>query len=118
MTLHPREGALAGALLACILAACGGSAVSATNATPTTHVDLPRSYRFDPAAISVSAGKTVTWTNDDNFTHSVRLIDMNNQIVGVMHPGDHVSYTFTKPGTYHYDCSFHPHDMQGIVVVH
>jgi plastocyanin len=35
-----------------------------------------------------------------------------------MHPGDHVSYTFTAPGTYHYDCSFHPHDMQGVVVVH
>jgi plastocyanin len=115
---RPLEGALLGALLAAVLGACGGSSASAANATATTHVDLPRSYRFDPSAISIKAGQTVTWTNDDNFTHSVRLIDQNDKVVGIMHPGDHVSYTFTAPGTYHYDCSFHPHDMQGVVVVH
>ena len=32
-------------------------------------VDLPKSYKFAPAAITVTAGTTVTWTNDDNFTH-------------------------------------------------
>jgi plastocyanin len=115
--IRPVEGALVGALLAAALAACGGG-VSAAHATRTTHVDLPRSYRFDPSSITISTGQTVTWTNDDNFTHSVRLTDQNNRIVGIMHPGDHVSHTFSAPGTYHYDCSFHPHDMQGIVVVH
>jgi plastocyanin len=35
-----------------------------------------------------------------------------------MHPGQHLSFAFTTPGTYRYDCSFHPHDMQGVVVVH
>jgi plastocyanin len=116
--LHPVEGALVGALLTGALCACGGSSVDAAHTTSTTHVDLPRSYLFQPAAISITAGQTVTWTNDDNFTHSVRLLDQNNEVVGIMHPGEHVSHTFSSPGTYHYDCSFHPQNMQGIVVVH
>jgi plastocyanin len=117
MTMVRWKGALAGALLALGLCACGGGA-DAAHATPTTSVDLPPSYRFAPAAITVKVGQTVTWTNHDNFTHSVRLTDQGNRTLGVMHPGERVSFAFTTPGTHHYDCSFHPHDMQGIVVVH
>jgi plastocyanin len=117
MSIIRREGVLAGALLAAGLCACGGAA-GAANPTATTSVDLPRSYRFDPSAITIAAGQTVTWTNHDNFTHSVRLTDQGNRTIGVMHPGQHVSFAFTTPGTYRYDCSFHPHDMQGVVVAH
>jgi len=48
----------------------------------------------------------------------VQFTDHGNQMVGVMHPGDRTSFTFTSPGTYHYECSFHPQNMRGIVVVH
>jgi plastocyanin len=116
MNLDLREGALVGALLAA-LCACGGG-VDAAHPTATTRVDLPKSYRFDPSAITVTRGQTVTWTNDDNFTHSVRLADQGNRTIGVMHPGEHVSFTFTSRGAYHYDCSFHPQNMKGLVVVH
>ncbi len=79
-------------------------------------VDLPRSYRFAPAAIRVTAGTRVTWTNHDVFTHGVRLADRAGQPL-VLRPGDSVSFVFTAPGLYRYDCPFHPHDMRGTVEV-
>lgn len=36
---------------------------------------------------------------------------------GVMHPGGKITHGFDKPGTYRYDCSFHPNNMQGTVIV-
>jgi len=97
-------------------AAVGCSNSSGANASPvaTTSVDLPKSYKFEPAAVTVKAGSTVTWTNDDNFTHSVRIEGATPM---VMKPGEKVTFTFDKAGTFKYDCSFHPTDMQGEVVV-
>jgi plastocyanin len=97
-----------------LLAACSAGASAAPVAT--NHVDLPRSYKFAPADITVALGTTVTWTNNDQFTHSVRLIDDGGQVL-VMKPGESVSHTFEQPGLRHYDCSFHPHDMRGTVLV-
>ncbi|HEU0248987.1 MAG TPA: plastocyanin/azurin family copper-binding protein [Gaiellaceae bacterium] len=80
----------------------------------TTQVSMPPSYRFDPRTIEVDAGAVVTWTNDDHFTHTVELEDMPDREVG---KGETVSIAFPNPGTYHYVCTLHPHDMQGEVVV-
>jgi plastocyanin len=114
---HP-SGAGAALLLAVLaLAAVGCSATNgAADASPvaTTKVDLPKSYKFAPAAITVTAGSTVTWTNDDNFTHSVRIEGAEPL---VMKPGESVTHTFDKAGTFKYDCSFHPQNMKGEVVV-
>ena len=80
----------------------------------TNAVDLPPSYRFAPADIVVPAGTTVTWTNHDNFTHNVRLLDDGGDTMEIA-PGESVSFTFTGPGEHRYDCSFHPNDMTGMV---
>jgi plastocyanin len=99
---------------ALVLAAC--SAAAPASPVATSQVDLPRSYKFAPAAITVPVGTTVTWTNHDNFTHSVRLIDDGGAVM-TMKPGASVSYTFETAGLRHYDCSFHPQDMKGTVLV-
>jgi plastocyanin len=101
-------------LLAIWLAACSSGA----SATPvaTNQVDLPKSYKFQPAEISVPVGTTVTWTNHDVFTHAVRLLDDGGTVM-VMKPGESVSFTFDKVGTHNYDCSFHPQNMKGSVIV-
>src|SRR5688572_33417198 len=70
---HPLRPALAAFFVAFLAVACQGAEPNAPVAT--TQVDLPRSYKFAPEDIVVSAGATVTWTNNDNFTHSVRLLD-------------------------------------------
>jgi plastocyanin len=100
------------------LAGCAGPSAAAQSAptpVPTNVVDLPPSYKFEPAHISVSAGTTVTWTNHDNFTHSVKVDGQSE--VHVIHPGESTQITFSTPGDYHYICTFHTQDMQGTVSV-
>lgn len=111
-----RRARVVGALfgLGLLLAACAPQA--ATEPVATNEVNLPPSYRFEPAAITVPDGTTVTWTNNDNFTHNVRLLDDGGEVLDLP-PGESVSFTFTGPGEHRYDCSFHPGDMSGVVVV-
>ena len=109
------------AALALALAGCsgsGGAGSGASGPVATTAVDLPPSYRFAPPDISVAAGATVTWTNHDNFTHSVAFLDGGLPAdPRLMKPGETATFTFTTPGTFHYQCSFHPQNMKGTVVV-
>lgn len=97
-----------------LVAACGGGAAASQRPTVTTTVDLPKSYRFAPAAITVPAGATVTWTNHDNFTHNVSLEGAD---LVAMAPGESVTHMFATPGLYSYVCSLHPKDMKGSVLV-
>ena len=53
--------------------------------------------------------------NNDNFTHSVRLLDSGE--TQFMKPGESVTHAFATPGLYRYECSLHPKDMQGSVLV-
>jgi len=106
---------VAALLLASVLAACAAGTES-VEPVATDHVDLPPSYRFEPAAITVPDGTTVTWTNSDNFTHNVRLLDDGGDTLEIA-PGESVSFTFSGVGEHRYDCSFHPNDMNGVVVV-
>ena len=111
-----RRGWLLAALLP-VLAACAGQGAPASP-TATSAVDLPPSYRFAPAAIVVPAGTTVTWTNDDHFTHSVQVLDGGlPSDPHVMEPGQTTTITFATAGTYHYQCHLHPQNMQGSVTV-
>ena len=82
----------------------------------TTDVDLPKSYKFEPAAISIDAGDEVTWTNNDDFPHNVHLLD-GSDVTEDLPVGESVSMTFDEAGEYYYECSIHPQQMQGKVVV-
>jgi plastocyanin len=122
MTRLRRAVGLALALAAAVaFAACStGSGGGASSAVPvaTSMVDLPPSYKFAPLAITVSAGTEVTWTNHDNFTHSVQFKDGGLPADPmVMQPGSSATFTFATPGTYHYQCHLHPQQMQGTVTV-
>jgi plastocyanin len=108
----------AAALTLLVLGGCTSS--SRANASPvaTTTVDLPKSYKFAPAAIVVQTGATVTWTNNDNFSHSVAFLDGGLPSTPmVMNPGQSATFTFDHAGTFHYQCHFHPQNMQGTVTV-
>jgi plastocyanin len=110
---YPFHPALA-ILFALLLTACNQANEPAAPVA-TNEVDLPRSYRFAPEDIVVPAGAHVVWTNNDNFTHSVRFADGGE--VQMMKPGESVSHTFGTPGLFRYDCSLHPQDMRGSVLV-
>jgi plastocyanin len=93
-------------------AGCGGAGESEPVAT--TEVTMAKSYRFEPETIEIAAGETVTWTNEDNFTHTVEVAGRGDHEVA---RGESLSLTFDEPGTYEYVCTLHRHDMDGTVIV-
>jgi plastocyanin len=104
---------LATVVPAAFAAGCGGTGLSGSPVA-TNRVELPKSYRFDPAVISIKAGTSVTWTNHDNFTHTVKVEDGDDHKLS---RGESVTISFPKPGTYHYVCTLHSQDMRGEVIV-
>ncbi len=101
---------LAAALL---VAGCGGAGESG-EPVATTEVEMVKSYRFEPETIEIQAGDKVTWTNEDNFTHTVQVEGQGDHKVA---QGESVSITFDEPGTFDYVCTLHSRDMEGTVVV-
>jgi plastocyanin len=94
-------------------AGCGGAGES-SEPVATTEVKMVKSYRFDPKTIEIRAGETVTWTNEDNFTHTVEVDGQEDHKVD---QGDSFEIKFDTPGTYHYVCTLHSKDMDGTVIV-
>jgi plastocyanin len=108
--LLPAVAVLAAAVLA---ASCGGAGES-SEPVATTEVKMVKSYTFAPKTIEIEAGQTVTWTNEDNFTHTVEVEGQEDHEVG---QGESVEITFEEPGTYDYVCTLHSQDMDGTVIV-
>jgi len=73
-------------------------------------------FSFGSMALTVSAGTTVTWTNDDDVPHTVVSEDKTTFKSKALDTGEKFSYTFTKPGKYPYFCSVHPKMIAEIVV--
>ena len=95
-------------------------------------LNTPAEVWYDPSAITVISGDTITWYNDDREAHTVTSGDspgrfgwMDNKDFGTpdgvfdserFMPGESWSYTFEKSGTFSYFCTIHPW-MEGIVIV-
>jgi plastocyanin len=72
-------------------------------------------FSFGPAALTVPAGTTVTWTNRDDIPHTVVSTDGAFKSKA-LDTDDKFSFVFSKPGTYPYFCSIHP-KMTGQIIV-
>ena len=72
-------------------------------------------FVFVPATLTVPAGATVTWTNQDQEPHTVVAGDGSFHSPG-LGTGATYSYTFPTAGSFDYICSIHPF-MHGTVVV-
>ena len=99
-----------------VLAGCASPVSNAQPPIETNQVTMPPSYRFDPVAIQVPAGTTVTWRNADNFSHSVRVAGGDFPMLELP-PGESGTITFDQPGEYAYVCTYHAQDMKGTVSV-
>jgi|SRR5689334_18439090 amicyanin len=92
------------------------SAVAAQEKNQNAEVKIDN-FSFGPAALTVSAGSTVTWTNRDDIPHTVVSTDDPKVFKSkVLDTDEKFSFTFTKAGTYSYFCSVHP-KMTGKVIV-
>jgi len=72
-------------------------------------------FAFNPATLTIPAGTTVTWTNQDDMLHTVTAANRLFSSKG-LETGDVYSHTFTTPGTYTYFCSLHPRMTATIIV--
>lgn len=89
---HSRQVQLAGAV---------------TSQAATYTVTSPGDY-FMPRTLSVNVGDTVIFNNTDTDAHTIISVpDAPDQIELALESGKQGSFTFTKPGIYHYYCSLH-----------
>jgi plastocyanin len=90
----------------------GAAVMAAPAADMAVKID---NFTFTPQRITVKAGTTVTWTNQDDIPHTVTSATKAFRSKA-LDTDDKFSFTFTTAGVYEYFCSLHPH-MTGTIVV-
>ncbi len=83
-----------------------------------------RNIAFDPQSITIQAGQTVRWTNDEVVTlHTVTSGSSGDDGAGalfdsgIFQPGQSFEHTFNEPGTFVYFCELHPTSMFDATVI-
>lgn len=107
-------------------------AVASAVASPATAaiVKMTDQLQFEPPAVTVAVGETVTWINESAMAHTATDDPAKNPVAqtypeyaqlpdgaapwdsGLLQEGQSFSYTFTVPGTYDYFCI--PHVLSGM----
>ena len=99
-------------LLAGLTQVLAGEAVKAAASTATVNID---NFKFTPATLTVTAGTTVTWKNEDDSPH--RIGDQTGSFKSAaLDTDDTFSHTFAAAGEYPYICTIHPYMVGKIVV--
>jgi plastocyanin len=103
--------------LALVAALFTVAAVGVAGAAGTKTVTL-KNIAFSPRSVSISRGSTVTFAfRDGGTTHNVASTGRTRfRTIGNRSSGSQ-SRTFTRAGTYRYECTLHP-GMTGRIVVH
>ena len=78
--------------------------------------------QFDPKDITVKAGETITFTNDESIPHDVHKTsgpgkDFSSGDTGGMQEGDTFELKLDEPGKYGYVCNVHAPGMAGTITV-
>jgi plastocyanin len=94
------------------LTAAGEAVVAAAASPATVQID---NFAFTPATLTVTAGTTVTWKNEDDSPH--RIGDKNGTFKSAaLDTDDTFAHTFAAPGEYPYICTIHPYMVGKIIV--
>jgi plastocyanin len=128
--------ALTFACLALGLAACGGdddsggSSGGSSNQPADTGGGAAKgsasvsmqNIQFSPKDVTIKAGGTVTFTNDESVPHDVHKesgpgADFASGPDGGMQQGDTFKLKLDQPGTYDYVCHVHAPGMAGTITV-
>jgi plastocyanin len=94
------------------LTAAGEAVITAAASPATIKID---NFAFAPTTLTVTAGTTVTWKNEDDSPH--RIGDQKGTFKSeALDTDDTFSHTFAAPGEYPYICTIHPYMVGKIVV--
>jgi plastocyanin len=77
---------------------------------------------FNPSDVTVNAGDTITFTNNEDIAHDVHKTsgpggDFSSGADGGMPEGATFELTLDQPGTYEYVCHVHASSMTGTINV-
>lgn len=113
----PRLTALRALLSGLLLTAAALVLPATTAQAATTHQVVMSGYAFSPRSLTITAGDTVTWVNEDQAPHNVKTTSGPASVQSAMlSKGATFSHTFTTPGTYGYECTVHP-GMTAMLIV-
>ena len=90
------------------LAGCSGGASTGGGATV-----VESKIAFSPSTLTVKAGDVVTFKNQDSVPHDVKI---DNKDLGKQSPGQDVTWTAARDGSYPFSCIIHP-SMTGQITV-
>ena len=81
-----------------------------------------KNIQFEPSDVTIKAGETVTWTNEEGVAHDVDKTSgpgpqFSSGPEGGMMEGDTFAQTFDQTGTYEYVCRVHAPGMAGTIEV-
>jgi plastocyanin len=136
MTLRAPMTKLLLPILACLvlgLAACGGdddggggggggsTEQSGGGGGAGVEVSM-ENVQFEPQDVTVKAGETITFTNNESIPHDVHKTsgpgdDFSSGGSGEMQQGDTFELTLDQPGSYEYVCNVHAPGMAGTITV-
>ena len=111
-------------LLALIVfsAGCAQQTQTEKTAETTANVITIRGFAFNPPALTIKAGTTVTWVNEDSAPHIIASdphpthTDLPGLVSGELSGGQNYSFIFNETGTFTYHCHVHP-SMKGTIIV-
>jgi plastocyanin len=94
------------------LTTAGEAIVAAAASTATVNIE---NFKFLPGTLTVPAGTSVIWKNEDDSPH--RIGDKTGMLKSEALDSDETfSHTFATSGEYSYICTLHPY-MRGTIIV-
>lgn len=100
------------ALIAAALLAAATPSPGPSPGGTTVHI---HDFAFVPASVTVQAGQSITFVNDDDDAHTATADDNAWDSEGLSR-GQSWNHVFTTAGTVAYHCTVHP-TMHGTIVV-
>ena len=85
---------------------------SSNSGSPSVSI---KNMAFSPMSLSVPAGTTITWNNNDTTMHTVTA-DNGSFDSGNIAVGGKFTKVFSSAGSFAYHCTLHP-EMKGTIVV-
>lgn len=93
-----------------LLLAAAAFALAAVSVEAST-IDIDQvGQQFSKKTLSVKSGDKVRFTNGDDATHNINVIDAADVAIdeGLQKPGEAISVLFDKNGKFVVRCSIHP----------
>jgi len=86
-----------------------------TTVTIPSGASVQTTSAFGANPLTISAGTTISWLNNDNTTHT-SIGDEGQWNSGNVAPGGRFNFTFASSGQFTYHCQIHP-NMTGTIIV-